>query len=161
GYGYVYRKVVTLVEGKPEMVIEQSMTNTGAKRIQSEVYNHHFMVMNSQPPGPDFTIRFPYEPKPTRPPNAALISVEGNELVYGKQLSDQEHAVVTFEGYGDTAGDTEMIIEDERLGAGVRITADRPLIRNMLWSIRSVFAIEPYMAVDIDPGEEFTLSNRF
>jgi hypothetical protein len=47
------------------------------------------------------------------------------------------------------------------LGAGVRITADRPLVRNMLWSIRSVFAIEPYMAVNIAPGEAFTATNRF
>jgi hypothetical protein len=161
GYGYVYRKVVTLVEGKPEMMIEQSMTNTGAKAIVSEVYNHHFMVMDQQPPGPDFTIRFPFEPQPTRAPNAALINVVGNELVYAKQLSDRDQAVVAFEGYGDTAADTEMIIENEELGAGVRITADRPLIRNMLWSIRSVFAIEPYMAVNIAPGAEFTWTNRF
>ena len=161
GYGYVYRKVVTLVEGKPEMVIEQSMKNTGAKAIHSDVYNHHFMVMNKQPPGPDVTIRFPYEPKPTRAPNAALINVEGNELVYAKPLSGRDQAVVSFEGYGTTASDTEMIIENKKLGAGVRITADRPLIRNMLWSIRSVFAIEPYMAVNIEPREAFTWTNRF
>jgi hypothetical protein len=161
GYGYVYRKVVTLVEGKPEMVIEHSLTNTGAKPIRSEVYNHHFMVMNQQPPGPDFTIRFPYEPKPTRAPNTELINVEGNELVYAKQLSGRDQAVVSFEGYGDTAADAEMVIENETLGAGVRITADRPLIRNMLWSIRSVFAIEPYMAVNVEPQDAFTWTNRF
>jgi hypothetical protein len=161
GYGYVYRKVVRLVEGRPEMVIEQSLRNTGAKAIHSDVYNHHFMVMNKQPPGPDFTIRFPYEPKPTRAPNATLIDVKGKELVYAKPLSGRDQAVVTFEGYGSTAADTEMIIENEKLGAGVRITADRPLIRNMLWSIRSVFAIEPYMAVDVEPGKAFTWTNRF
>lgn len=161
GYGYVYRKVVTLVEGRPEMVIEQSLTNTGDKPIHSEVYNHHFMVMNRQPPGPDFTIRFPFEPKPTRAPNTALIDVEGNELVYAKELSGRDQAVVLFEGYGDTAADTEMVIENEKLGAGVRITADRPLIRDMLWSIRSVFAIEPYMAVDVEPRDAFTWTNRF
>jgi hypothetical protein len=161
GYGYLYRKVVTLVEGKPEMVIEQSMRNTGAKPIRSDVYNHHFMVMDRQPPGPDVTIRFPFAPRPTRPPNAALINVVGNELVYAKQLSGRDQAVVTFEGYGSTAADTEMIIENKKVGAGVRITADRPLIRDMLWSIRSVFAIEPYMAVNVEPGQEFTWTNRF
>jgi len=119
------------------------------------------MVMNNQPPGPDFTIRFPFELEPTRAPNTALINVEGNELVYAKELSGRDQAGVGFEGYGDTAADTEMIIENERIGAGVRITADQPLIRDGLWSIRSVFAIEPYVAVDIEPGEEFNLSNRF
>ena len=161
GYGYVYRKVVTLVEGKPEMVIEQSMKNTGTKAIHSDVYNHHFMVMNKQPPGPDVTIRFPYAPKPTRAPNAALIGVEGNEMKYAKTLSGRDQAVVQFEGFGKSAADSEMIIENEKLGAGVRVTADRPLVRNMLWSIRTVFAIEPYMAVDIEPGAESTWRNRF
>lgn len=161
GYGYVYRKVVTLVEGKPEMVIAQSMRNTGAKAINSDVYNHHFMVMNTQPPGPDFTIRFPYAPKPTRAPNAALINVVGNELKYAKPLSGTDQAVVLFEGYGETAADTEMVIENAKVGAGVRASVDRPLIRNMLWSIRSVLAIEPYIAVNIEPGQEFTWTNRF
>lgn len=161
GHSYVYRKVVTLVPGKPEMVIEQSLKNTGAKAIHSEVYNHHFMVMNAQPPGPDVTIRFPFEPKPTRAPNTELIDVKGRQIVYAKPLSGRDQAVVLFEGYGKTAADTEMIIENQKLGAGVRITADRPLIRDMLWSIRSVFAIEPYMAVDVEPGSEFTWKNRF
>ena len=161
GYGYVYRKVVTLVEGKPEMLIAQSMRNTGAKAINSDVYNHHFMVMNKQPPGPDFTVRFPYAPRPTRAPNAALINVVGNELKYAKQLSDRDQAVVQFDGFGPTAADTEMVIENAKVGAGVRASVDRPLIRNMLWSIRSVLAIEPYIAVNIEPGQEFTWTNRF
>jgi len=161
GYGYVYRKVITLVAGKPEMVIAQSLTNTGAKPIHSEVYNHHFMVMNKQPPGPDVTIRFPYAPKPTRAPNTALIDVAGNELVYAKQLSGRDQAVVTFDGFGTTPAGAEMVLENKKVGAGVRVTADRPLIRSMLWSIRSVFAIEPYMAVDVEPGKEFNWKNQF
>jgi hypothetical protein len=161
GYGYLYRKVITLVPGKPEMVIAQSLTNTGAKAIHSDVYNHHFMVMNRQAPGPDVTFRFPYEPKPTRAPNTAMIDVKGNEIVYTKELSGRDQAVVQFGGFGNTAGDSEMFLENKKVGAGVRVIADRPLIRSMVWSIRSVFAIEPYMAVDVEPGKEFSWKNQF
>ena len=43
----------------------------------------------------------------------------------------------------------------------IRITGDRPLVRGLLWSIRTVLAIEPYIAIDIQPGAEFTWQNKF
>jgi hypothetical protein len=49
----VYRKVVRLASGKPQMVIEHSLKNIGAKVIQSQVYNHNFLVLAKQAPGPD------------------------------------------------------------------------------------------------------------
>ena len=39
---------------------------------------------------------------------------------------------------------------------GMRITGDRPLAKASLWSIRSVVAVEPFIAIAIGPGEEFT-----
>jgi len=53
------------------------------------------------------------------------------------------------------------VIENRKVGAGVKITGDRPLVRDLLWSIRTVLAIEPYIAIDIQPGAEFTWKNRF
>jgi hypothetical protein len=41
----------------------------------------------------------------------------------------------------------------------MRITGDRPLIRDLLWSVRTVLAIEPYIAIHIEPGSEFTWKN--
>ena len=93
--------------------------------------------------------------------NQELINVRGNELVYQKTLEGREQAVVLFGGFGDSAKDTEMIIENKKAGAGMRITGDRPLIRDMLWSIRTVFAIDPYIAIDIEPGAEFTWKNMY
>jgi hypothetical protein len=41
----------------------------------------------------------------------------------------------------------------------LKITGDRPLLKSMLWSIRTVLAPEPYVAIDIQPGAEFTWTN--
>ena len=41
GYGYVYRKVVHLEPGKPELIIDHDLKNTGRLDIQSSVYNHN------------------------------------------------------------------------------------------------------------------------
>ena len=156
GWAYVYRKVVRLEQGKPVLVIEHSMKNTGKRAINSNVYNHHFMVMDRQPPGPDFTIKVPFDIKPTRVPAADLAEVRGNQIVYQRPLSGQDEAIVLYQGFGDGARDHEVIIENKQTGTGVRIVGDRPLIRSMLWSIRTVLAVEPYIAVDIQPGGELT-----
>jgi len=57
----------------------------------------------------------------------------------------------------------EIGIDNRRIGAGVRIGVDRPLVRVFLWSIRSVLSIEPYVALRVEPGAEFTweLTYRF
>ena len=65
GYGYLYKKTVRLLKGKPRMVIEHSLKNTGASR-SSNVYNHNFLVFDNQPPGPDFEITVPLQIKPRR-----------------------------------------------------------------------------------------------
>ena len=57
--------------------------------------------------------------------------------------------------------DAEIVIENKKVGAGLKITADRPLLRSMLWSVRTVLAVEPYIALDIQPGAEFTWKNTF
>ncbi len=66
-----------------------------------------------------------------------------------------------IQGFSDNAKDNEIVIENKKVGAGVRVTGDRPLIRNILWSIRTVLADEPYIAIDVQPGSEFTWKNTF
>src|SRR5690348_12890531 len=41
GYAYLYRKTVRLTEGKPEMVLEHSLKNTGRRAIETNVYDHN------------------------------------------------------------------------------------------------------------------------
>src|SRR5579859_4146941 len=61
GYGYLYRKTVRLVKGKPEMLLEHALKNTGSKTIDGNVYNHNFFVIDHQPTGPDFAVKFPFQ----------------------------------------------------------------------------------------------------
>jgi len=161
GYSYLYRKVVRLEKGKPAMVIEHSLKNTGQRAIQSTVYNHNFVVLDKQAPGPDFTIKVPYQIQVSRLPDKDLAEVRGNQIVYMRPLSGQEEVSIMIQGFSDDIKDTEIIIENRKVGAGMKITGDRPLTRNLLWSIRSVLAIEPYISLDIQPGSEFTWKNNF
>jgi hypothetical protein len=161
GYGYVYRKAVRLTKGRPEMALEHSLKNTGRRAIRGTVYNHNFLVLDKQPPGPAFTIKVPFPIRTDRPPNKELAEIRGNQIVYLKTLEGGETVSVAIGGFTDSLKDTEIVIENTKVGAGMRITADRPLVREPLWSIRTVLAMEPYIAMDIQPGGEFAWKNMY
>ena len=161
GYAYIYHKVIRLIEGKPEMVIEQSLKNTGRVAISSNVYNHNFVVLDKQPPGPDFTFKVPFQIKATQVPDKNMAEVQGNQIVYHRPLSGHDEVVVLFQGFSNKVEDSEMTFENKKVGAGVRVKVDKPLVDDLLWSIRTVLSAEPYIGIDIQPGEEFTWENTF
>ncbi len=86
----------------------------------------------------------------------SLADPQGNKLTYSKVLEGAECYSASFTGFGAEAKDNDIRIENTRVGAGVRITGDRPLTRLGYWSIRTVLAPEPYIDLNIEPGQQFT-----
>ncbi len=156
GYGYVYRKTVRLLPGKPQMVLEHSLKNTGKNPIKTTVYNHNFFVLDNEGPSRDLTITFPFQIESPRPPTEGLLEVRANQLAYLKTLTEKDRATATVRGFGNTAKDYEIRVENKKLGAGYHVVGDRPLSNVAVWSIRTVNAVEPYIAMTIDPGNDFT-----
>jgi len=155
-YGYIYQKTMRLTKGKPEMVLEHSLKNTGSRPIQTSMYNHNFLVLDNQPPGPDFMIAFAFQLEAVRPPNKSFGELRGNQIVYLKTLEGQDRMSTAVRGFSDSPKDYDIRVENRKVGAGVRITGDHPLTNVAYWSIRTVLAIEPYISMTIDPGNEFT-----
>ena len=156
GYGYLYTKTVRLTMGKPEMVIEHSLKNLGRLPIRTNVYDHNFLVLDQAPTGPDFEITLPFEIKTTRPPNAEFAEIRKNQIAYLKTLTNQDRVTFPIQGFSSDPKDYDIRIENRKLGAGMRVTGDRPLASESLWSIRSVLAMEPFIDVVAEPGKEFT-----
>jgi len=155
-YGYSYTKVIRLTKDKPQLVIEHTLKNTGSRAIQTNMYNHNFLVLDNQSPGPDFSITVPYQIQPRRPPSAGLGEIRGNQVAYLKTLENKDRMTTSMAGFGDDAKDYDIRIENRKVGAGVRITGDRPLVNVALWSIRTVLAVEPFISINVDPGSEFS-----
>ena len=156
GYGYRYLKTIKLVSGKAEMVMDHKLKNTGKRDIVSTVYNHNFLVLDGQPTGPDFVVKAPFPLKAKRAPNPALAEIRGKQIAYLKELREKEVVFGEFEGFGPSAADYRFTIENTKTGAGLTITGDRPLSKLVLWSIRSVLSLEPFIAMTIQPGQEFS-----
>ena len=161
GYGYLYRKIVRLVPGKPQMIIEHHLTNIGKRSIATSVYCHNFLVLDNQTISPDFTVTLPFEIRPAKPVNSALGAVDGKTIHYVKTLVGRDLFGVNIEGFGKTSKDYEITIENAHLGAGMRITGNHPLESEELWSIRSTLAMEPFIHMSIEPGKSVTWSYTY
>jgi hypothetical protein len=71
-------------------------------------------------------------------------------------LAGEDRVYFVIAGFGPTPRDYDIRIENREPGAGVHITADRPLSRAALWSIRAPLSFEPFIDMQIEPGAEFT-----
>lgn len=154
GYGYIYHKKLSLAAGKPVMVIEHSLKNTGKQPIETTVYNHNFLVLDKQPTSDAFSITFPFPLAVTPVPDKELAEVVKNQLLYRKTLTGEDRVYFTVDNFGKSVDDYNIRIENSKQKAGMTITSDRPLAKLSLWSIRSVIAVEPFVAVSVTPGGE-------
>ncbi len=156
GYGYHYTKNVRLVPGRPELVIANRLVNRGTKPIAGTVYNHNFLVLDRQTPGPDVVITAPFDLQTAQPLAPAVATISGREFRYAAPVPDRGTVSTQFLGFGPTAADHRFTIENRRTGAGIEMTGNRPLARLALWSIRTVLSLEPFIALNIEPGAEYT-----
>ncbi len=154
GYGYIYRKTVRLVPGKPEMVIEHTLKNIGRRPIRSSVYDHNFLVLDKQPPSPGYAITFPFQVSADEHLDKNLADVRGKQIVYLKTLQGKDRVYTTIEGFSQSPDDYKIRIENTTVNAGMTISGDRPLQKIALWSIRSVLAVEPFIDVSVEPGNQ-------
>jgi len=156
GYSYDYTKIVRLVPGKPQMIIDHRLKNTGTKAIATQVYDHNFLVLDHQQPGPDFVIKFPFQPTATRPVSPGLGELRINQIAYLKTLEGKDRMQAQMKGFNNSPSDYSITIENTKVGAGVRYSGNRPLWDVGYWSIRTVLAAEPFINFDIVPGAEYT-----
>ena len=146
--------------GRPELVIDHVLTNVGRKAIETEVYNHNFFVIDNQPTGPDFSVRFPFEAKADRDLKG-YAAVSGDRLVYLKELEQGASIITLLSGFGQSAEDHGFAIENRKVKAGVRMQADKPLSKLQFWSPRTTLCPEPFIALSVKPGQADRWSLRY
>ena len=161
-YAYVYHKTVRLVPGKPEMELIHTLKNTGRKTIETPVYNHNFFVIDNQKVGPDYTVKFPWNLKGEGNGFGTLADVDGKKIIFLREFKQGETVFCGgFEGFGPDASDYDIRIENKKAGAGVHITCDRPLLKQVFWSCWTTPCPEPYIMIKAEPGQEFTWTIRY
>ncbi|QJW90885.1 hypothetical protein HNV11_16620 [Spirosoma taeanense] len=155
GYGYDYTKTVRLTKGKPELVLEHRLKNTGQKLIETSVYNHNFFVIDKEPTGPQIAVRFPFDVKAEGKGFGSIIHARGSSLMYSDELKKGEQVYSAgLKGFGPTSSDYDIRIENLKTGAGVRATSDQPLEKLVFWACSTTSCPEPYIHLRAEPGQE-------
>jgi hypothetical protein len=152
GTAYIYEKTLRLVPGKPELVIEHRLKNTGSKPIDTTAYDHNFLRL--KPGNAGVRVTFPFTVAASSPPPADLMRIEGGTLTYLRPMKNKERISFLITGFGNGARDYDFQVEDTALGAGVRVRGDQPITRLNIFSIDKVQSVEPYIAIDLSPGME-------
>ncbi|PSR53181.1 hypothetical protein AHMF7605_06375 [Adhaeribacter arboris] len=157
GYSYIYRKVVRLVKGKPQLVLEHSLRNTGQKAIATSVYNHNFFTIDNEPTGPGIEVKFPFNVQPAGSTRGFgdMVLADDSKITYTRQLNKGEQVFSSsLEGFGTSARDYDFRIENRKTGAGVRITSDQAIQKIVYWACSTTSCPEPYIAINVAPGQE-------
>src|SRR6202048_1606723 len=111
GYAYVYRKTVRLVKGKPELLLEHSLKNTGQKAIDTTQYNHNFFVIDHEVVGPDIVVKFAFTPVSTRGfhDRAAIV---GHEIHFPHELVGKNGVFSELTGSQNEVKDYDFRVEN-------------------------------------------------
>jgi hypothetical protein len=154
---YVYTKTVSLTKGKPQLVIVHRLRNTGSRPIETEVFDHNFFVTDSQTVASGIGLRFtfPLEAEQARG-LGDLAAIRGDSISILRPFGTRESVYAVLHGYGNTAADYDIRLEDRITGAAVRIRADRPFSKLVYWGSVKTLCPEPYIHVSVAPGETFS-----
>ena len=156
GYGYTYTKTVRLVAGQPQMVLDHTLENTGSKPLNTTVYNHNFFMLDGEPTGPPIVTKFSVPVHAEGKGFGDVIVAQGQQLVYQRALQPGENVFTpSVEGFGSSADDYNIRIENTKSGAGVHITGDQPLAKLIYWASYTTACPEPYLQVDAPPGQDY------
>ncbi len=160
GYGYRYTKRLTLSPQSPELIIDHVLVNTGDKIIETSVYNHNFFVIDNQPTGPDFVVRFPFDLR-SESDLKGYASVRGNEFAYLKEIPTGDEIMASFVGHSGTVDEHRFTIENRKVKAGVRMATDKPLSKLLFWSPNTTLCPEPFIDLAVSPGQADRWSIRY
>lgn len=156
-YGYDYQKTLKLTQGKPELVITHTLKNTGARTIETTVYNHNFFVIDQQPTGPGYAVTLPGN---TLSPEGGrgmgnLLTIKDNQLIYLRDLEKGESVYFPNLAAGKPVP-YQLNVMNTKTGAGVNVTGDQEISKLVFWSSSTTVCPEPYINLNVAPGKSFS-----
>ncbi|MEI6139870.1 MAG: hypothetical protein WCP85_11435 [Mariniphaga sp.] len=161
-YSYAYNKTINLVKGKPELVIQHTLKNTGTKTLETTVYNHNFMMIDHLLTGPGYIVRFPSNVTAEGRGFNDIARIEGKQMTFLREVSKLESLYCgAMQGLNNDRSSYDFRIENLKAGAGVHITADQPVFKLAFWSNTTTVCPEPFIQIKVEPGKEFKWEIRY
>ncbi|MET4693178.1 hypothetical protein [Endozoicomonas lisbonensis] len=157
GYGYRYRKTVTLNEQGFSMA--HQLENTGEKAIETTVFNHHFFVIDDQTVDEQYQVFFPFSP--AKQIEESRIELQDDSLQIIEPISDEDRLFVPLTGFARTADDHQFRIHHNGLNRGIKVQVDQPLSRLVVWANDRSLSPENFLEVNVPVGESFSWTAEY
>ncbi len=149
GYGYVYTKTIRLkTDG---FSIYHQLQNTGKKTIETDQFNHNFFVIDRENTGPAFRLRYPFDLS-SADDTKGLVELKAKELHFLQEFNNKS-VFLEIEGFSEQVTDHQVTVLNQRSGAGVTLTVDKPLYRMAFWACETTLSPENFIWLEVEPGE--------
>jgi hypothetical protein len=154
GWGYRYIKRIELPAADPSFRITHVLKNTGTRRLDTNHYSHNFIIIDREPIGSAYRLRFPFDARASKEALKDVADIRGKELVFRKDLKGTDHLYAEFKGFPKQVQDNAVEIENQRARVMMRIRGDRPLADFHVFAVHTTICPEPYIDIKLAPGEE-------
>ncbi|MBQ4183502.1 MAG: hypothetical protein II652_00945 [Bacteroidales bacterium] len=160
---YNYLKTIRL-NGNDSFEIIHSLENLGDTPLKCTHYNHNFFTLSNDSVGPSREIDFPFRPDGHWRSEYDNVRLTENGIRFTGAVPQEGPSVFM----GDLHAASRMVepidfkVRDLGSGLGVRVSCPLPFTHIVFWSNDRVACIEPYILLDIAPGQsaEWTLTYR-
>jgi hypothetical protein len=158
GRGYRLEVSVTLEENG--FTVRRELTNSGNHPIRTEHYTHNFCNIANQPIGPGCEVAWttPLEPDKMVTGGEAMLPTPRG-LTFAKTPEGNLH-YNSAKGSGLPANEP-ILLTQNNAGIQLSITTSHPLHRIAVWGTAEVISPEPFVLLEIPPGESVAWSTTY
>ena len=161
GWGYCYKKRISLPADKLGVVIARTFENIGEKAIDTTHYCHNFMLLDDEPIGPDYEIRLPFAPAIGDEELFGRVATAENNIVFSEQIPGNDgFAWGSFTGFNPDDNYSFGVV-NKKTGTGLHIEGDTPMMRFHLYCQQLMICPEPFVRVKAAPGETFAWQTKY
>ena len=153
GWGYCYTKRIQLAADQPTFTMQHRLENTGTRKIETNVYNHNFTIIDDEQIGPSYQVLFSFDIAARRDLKG-VAQVAGNTVTFQKAVGDPIYTEIG--GLSGSVTDGDFSIENMKSGAGFKVSSNRVPAKISFWTAPRALCPEPYIDLNIEPGEAFT-----
>lgn len=160
GYGYYYKKEISLEKDSPGFAISHILQNIGTKSFSIDHYCHNFFIIDERPIGPGYALSFPFAVR-AKGDLGGVAETKGNDVVFIKDFKCGQSICSYLEGFGPDVGSNKVTVKNTINKAAIEITGDKPLQWINLYSVDTTVCVEPGIKVALQPQEKLNWVNRY
>jgi len=158
GWAYHYIKTIRLHDSGPGFTISRTLENRGRHPITTDHYGHNFVILDGAPPGPGYRIVFPFKARAGESwkPNGNAEFRDG-DVVLLRAVEGSIWGEVA--GWSPDPADNAATVTTD--AGSVSFHTDMPLKRLVFYSGGAAVCPEPFVAIELEPGEATTWRTRY